>query len=177
MNALMISFKKWLETSSRKQKYTAALFAVGLISTFGLLLMKGSPESMDDPLRSSPFYFMGVFAKLAVVLLLILACSVVLRRWSQPGSKRGKNRQMQVMETVRLSSKQALHIVSVGDRHLLVGATDQNVSLLTAVELDIDLTEAPMKIPAVRTDFASLLQAKNFQSLTETPRQVLERLR
>jgi flagellar biosynthetic protein FliO len=177
MNALMISFKQWLQTSSRKQKVTATLFAFSLLSTFGLILLKGSSQTMDDPLQSSPFYFVGVFAKLAVVLLLILAFSVVLRRWSQPGSRMGKNRKMQVMETVRLSPKQALHIVSVGDRHLLIGATDQNVSLLTAVELDKDPMEAPMEIPAAGIDFASLLQVKSFQTLTETPRQVLERLR
>ncbi len=138
MNALMISFKKWLQTSSQKQKYTVALFAFGLLSTIGLMLMTGSSGTLDDPLQASPFYFIGVFAKLAVVLLLILGMLSVFRRWSAPGAKGRKNRQMQVIETVRLSPKQALHIVSVGDRQLLIGATDQNVSLLTAVELDLN---------------------------------------
>jgi flagellar protein FliO/FliZ len=169
MDALMISFKKWFQTSSQKQKYTAALFAFSLLSTFGLILVKGSSGKMDDPLQASPFYFIGVFAKLAVVLLLILACSAIFRRWSVPGSKGRKNRQMQVVETVRLSSKQALHIVSVGDRQLLIGATDQNVSLLTAVELDLNPLAAPIDSPAVRTDFASLLQSINFRSPAETP--------
>ncbi len=41
MNALMISFKKWLQTSSQKQKYTAALLAFGLLSTIALMLMNG----------------------------------------------------------------------------------------------------------------------------------------
>jgi len=168
MNALMISFKKWLETSSQKQKYTAALFAFSLLSTIGLLIVKSSSGSMGDPLQASPFYFIGVFVKLAVVLLLILACSAIFRRWSVPGSKVRKNQQMQVVETVRLSQKQALHIVSVGDRQLLIGATDQNVSLLTTVELDLNPIEGPIDSPAVRTDFASLLQSFNFRSPAAT---------
>lgn len=168
MNALKISFKTWLHTSSQKQKYTTALFAFSLLSTIGLLSVKSSSGTMDDPLQASPFYFVGVFAKLAVVLLLILACSAIFRRWSVPGAKGRKNRQMQVVETVRLSQKQALHIVSVGDRQLLIGATDQNVSLLTAVEWDLNPIDAPIDAPAIRTDFASLFQSLNFRSPAET---------
>jgi flagellar biosynthetic protein FliO len=168
MNTLIIPVKKWLETSSQKQKYTVALFAFGILSTFGLMLMKGSSGTMDDPLQTSPFYFIGVFAKLAVVLLLILACSVFIRRWSQPGLKGRKKQQMQVIETVRLSPKQAIHIVTVGDRQLLIGATDQNVSLLTAVDLDLKPVDAPIAVPEAKTDFGSLLQAFNFRSTAET---------
>lgn len=168
MNALMISFKKWLQTSSQKQKYTAALFAFGLLSTIGLMLMTGSSGTMDDPLQTSPLYFIGVFAKLAVVLLLILACSAMFRRWSVPGSKGRKKSQMQVVETVRLSPKQTLHIVSIGDRQLLIGATDQNVSLLTAVDVDLRPMEEPIDAPALRTDFGSLLQSFNFRTPAET---------
>ena len=169
MNTLMISFKKWLETSSQKQKYTAALFALGLVFTLSLLLMKGSTGAMDDPLQASPFYFIGVFAKLGVVLLLVLACSAVFRRWSLPGSKGRKKQQMQVIETVRLSPKQAIHLVTVGDQQLLIGATDQNVALLTSVELDLTPVAAKSEPPMVKTDFGSLLQAINFRSTVETP--------
>jgi len=168
MNALKISFGKWLQTSSQKQKYTAALFAFSLLSTTGLMFVKGSSGTMDDPLQTSPFYFIGVFAKLAVVLLLILACSAVFGRWSVPGLKSRKNRQMQIVETVRLSPKQALHIVLVGERQLLIGATDQNVSFLTAVELDLNPVVEPIDSPALKTDFASLIQSFNFRSPAET---------
>jgi flagellar biosynthetic protein FliO len=168
MNSLTTSFKKWLRTSSQKQKYTAALFALGLISTIGLMLINGSSGTMDEPLQASPFYFIGVFAKLAVVLLLILACSAIFRHGPVPGVKRRKNGQMQVIETVRLSPKQALHIVAVGDRQLLIAATDQNVSLLTAVELAPSPADVPIATPAINTDFVSLLQSFSFRSPGET---------
>jgi len=71
---------------------------------------------------------------------------------------------MQVIETVRLSPKQALHLVTVGDRQLLIGATDQNVSLLTPVELDLTPLEVHAQPPVVKADFASLLQSINFRS-------------
>ncbi len=176
MNALVLSFKKWLASSSQKQKRTAALFAFSLLSIIGLILMNGASTTNDDPLQSSPFYFVGVFAKLVVVLLLILACSAIFRRWFQPGASRKKGQQMQVIETVRLSSRQALHIVSVGDRQLLIGATDQNVSLLTAVEVNLPLVETTKASLPVKTDFSSLLQSLNFHAPVESSQQTLERL-
>ena len=169
MNTLMNSFKKWFETSSQKQKYTAALLGLSLLSTIGLLMLKGSSNAMDDPLRSSPFYFLGVFAKLGVVLLLILACSVLFKRWAQPGGQGGKKRQMQVIETVRLSPKQAIHLVMIGDHQLLIGATDQNVSLLTSVEVDLTPIKTLTETSTIRTDFGSLLQAADFRSPVGTP--------
>jgi flagellar biosynthetic protein FliO len=164
MNALTVSIKQWLETSSQKQKLMAALFAFSLVATVGLVIMKGSSGASDDPLQSSPLYFVGVFAKLVIVLLLILACSAIFRRWSQPVTSGRKLRQMQLIETVRLSPKQALHLVSIGDQQLLIGATDQNVSLITPVELSLDPLEEDVTHPAIRTDFASLLQTINFRS-------------
>jgi flagellar biosynthetic protein FliO len=91
----------------------------------------------------------------------------VFRRWSLPGSKREKKHQMQVVETVRLSPKQAIHLVTVGDRQLLIGATDQNVSLLTSVELYLTAPEAQIQQPMVKTDFSSLFQTINFRSSVE----------
>ncbi len=74
---------------------------------------------------------------------------------------------MQVVETVRLSPKQALHLVMVGDQQLLIGATDQNVALLTSVELYLTPPEAQIQQQSVKTDFASLFQAINLRSPVE----------
>ena len=162
MNNLVVLFKKWLETSSQKQKLTVGLLVFSLLSTIGLFAMQGASGSSADPLESSPFYVVGVFAKLIVVLALIVASSVIFRRWLQPGAR--KNRQVQLLETVRLSPKQALHLVSIGGQHLLVGATDQGISLISQVELSpkTETTETVKAQPA--KDFASLLQGFSLTS-------------
>lgn len=164
MNKLVTLFKNWLETSSPKQKLTVALLVFGVLSTVGLMVMTGASGTGSDTLASTPFYFVGVFAKLIVVLLLIVASSIIFRRWLQPGMTGKKARQVQLLETVRLSPKQAIHLVSIGGQQLLVGATDQNISLLTQVELDLPSAESEPTNPQPSTDFASLLQGFNFRS-------------
>ena len=160
MNRLILLFKNWLETSTQKQKLTAALLVFSILSTMGLMVMKTASASTADPLESGPLYFVSVFAKLIVVLLLIFVCSVTFRRWLQPGFSGKKTRQLQLLETMRLSPKQALHLIAVGDQQLLVGATDQGISLVTRVEPSLDLTSTePVAQP--RTDFSSVLQAFN----------------
>ncbi len=164
MNNLITLFKKWLETSSQKQKLTVALLVFSVLSTLGLFVIKGASGGTSDPLESTPFYFVGVFVKLIVVLLLIVASSVIFRRWMQPGSDGKKIRQVQLLETVRLSPKQALHLVSIGDQQLLVGATDQGISLLTQLELNLNASEVKSTKSQPGTDFGSLLQTFNFRS-------------
>jgi flagellar biosynthetic protein FliO len=164
MNNLLLWFKKWLESSSKKQKQNAALYAFGALSTFVLFVLRGASSSTSDTLESTPLYFAGVFLKLIVVLLLIVASAVIFRRWSQNGLTGKKTRQVKLLETVRLSPKQALHLVSVGDQHLLVGATDQGISLLTQVEVDLNVVETELPKAQPGTDFTLLLQTLNLHS-------------
>ena len=159
MNKLVALCRKWLETSSRKQKWTAALFAFSILSTLGLLMMNGETAAGGNSLESTPYYFFSVFAKLIIVLLLIVGSSILFRRYLQPGASGRKTRQVQVVESVRLSPKQAVHLISVGGRQLLIGATDQNISLITAVEPSAP--EAEPERPTASVDFASLLQGIN----------------
>lgn len=161
MNDLLASIKHWFESSSRKQKWTAGLTVLGLLCTVALLFMNGSTETTRDPLGSTPLYFAGALIKLLVVLLLIVVSAILARRWFQP-SLHGKSvRQMRLVESVRLSPKQALHLVSVGDQQLLIGATDQNVTLITHVETSLDTAPAETTELQPASDFGSLLQSFN----------------
>lgn len=76
---------------------------------------------------------LGLVLKLGAVIALIYCSLLALRRWQMgvPGRMR---RRLAVMETVRLSPRQAIHLVRAGDRWLLLGATDQAVALLSEVE-------------------------------------------
>lgn len=165
---VMILIKKWLESANQKQKWTVALLAFSVFSTVALFAMNGSSTTTTDPLGSTPLYFLGVLVKLVGVLLLIVLSSILFRRWFQPGLNGKSTRQLRLLETVRLSPKQALHLVSIGDQQLLIGATDQNVSLITQVEPSMMATELASVETHPAPDFGSLLQVFNIQSSTES---------
>lgn len=164
MNHLLTLFKKWLDTSSKKQKWTAVLTVVGLLCTVALLSTNGVQKTTSDPLVSTPLYFVGAFVKMIVVLLLIVLSAVFARRWLQPGLHGKTIRQMRLMESVRLSPKQALHLVSVGDQQFLIGATDQSVTLISPVEVNFEPTSGEATNPQPGLDFSFLLQSFNTNS-------------
>lgn len=168
MNTVTL-IKKWFETASQKQKLTAALLVFSLVSTVVLFVVNGSSKTATDPLSSTPFYFVGVFVKLIGVLLLIVASSIIFRRWFQPGFNGKTTRQLRLLETVRLSPKQSLHLISIGEQQLLIGATDQSVSLITHVEQSPVTTEIDTVRAEPASDFSSLLQVLN-QPSTEPSR-------
>lgn len=164
MTRLVSLVKNWLETSSQKQKLTVALLVLGVLSTLGLMVMTNTSGTANDPTESTPFYVVGVFVKLGIVLLLIVGSSMIFRRYVQPGMSGKKTRQVQLLETVRLSPKQAVHLISVGGQQLLVGATDQNISLITHVDADVAAQETEALPAPSGTDFASVLQGLNLRS-------------
>lgn len=167
MPGIMTFIRKWLETSSKKQKLIVALLIIGFLFTGVLLSLGGASQTTNDPLGSTPFYYVSAFVKLIGVLLLIVGSSVLFRRWLQLGPNGKINRQMRLLETVRLSPKQALHLIVIGDQKLLIGATDQNVSLIAAVEYN----EAPVPTAQDQTqqglDFGTVLQSFNFNLPSE----------
>jgi len=132
MTRLLSTLRQWFEGLSGRQKVFAALLSFSLVAT--LVLLAGDASVSSDPLDATPFYFFSAFIKLIVVLLLIVGAATAFRRWIQPGTGIHSNRQMRLVETIRLSPRQALHIVTVGGQTLLIGATDQNVSLISTIE-------------------------------------------
>jgi flagellar biosynthetic protein FliO len=151
--------KKWLKTSTPRQKLTAGLLIFSLLATGALFALSSASETASDPLGSTPLYFAGVFIKLLGVLLLIVGSAVLFRRWTQFGPTGKTARQLRLLETVRLSPKQALHLVMIGDQQLLIGATDQSIALITHVEASKIPT--PVDTPATQPalDFSLVLQS------------------
>jgi len=156
--------KKWFVTSTPRQRLSAALLVFSLVATGALFALGGSSGTSGDPLGSTPAYFFGVFVKLVGVLLLIVACAVIFRRWSIISPTGGRVRHLHLIETVRLSPKQSLHLVSVGDQQLLIGATDQTIALIAPVESSLEIKPAEASRPQSTLNFASVLQTFNLQS-------------
>ena len=159
MNSITAYIRKWLETSTQKQKVIAAMAAVGVLASAVLFSLTNSANVSSDPLSTTPFYYMSAFVKLMVVLLLIVGSSIVARRWFQPGLNGKSARQMQLVETVRLSPKQTLHLVRIGDQQMVIGATDQNISLLASFDGEADSVPVSGLQPQPVSDFGSVLRS------------------
>jgi flagellar biosynthetic protein FliO len=103
----------------------------------------------------------NILLKLAVVVALIYGCAYLLRRWR--GILPSKvDKQLTIIETTHLSPRQALHLMQVGDRVVLIGATDQSITLLTEVELlkDESATTALADVSgSSQSSFSDLIQS------------------
>lgn len=76
----------------------------------------------------------GLFAKLGVVLAAIYATAwgaKRFRQWTQPALTDGQT--IRVLETAYLAPQRALHLIEVRGHSFLIGASDQNMALITAL--------------------------------------------
>lgn len=93
-----------------------------------------------------------VVIKLGLVLALVYAAMLSLR-WL----KKGKHQHLtggatiNVLETTGLAPGRSLHLVVVGDKTLLLGATDTHISLLA------ELPDAAVPLPEETTEFAQVI--------------------
>jgi len=153
----------WWSEASPKKRWTAIGLTVGVVCTALFLLITGSPsgnttaavntaERMDNPL-----YYVGVAAKTIGVLLLIIGGAVILKRLQskQKANRAGKN--LELVDSIRITPKQAIHLVRAGDQCFLVGATDQCLNLISRVNLDSPKTEEVIPQPQEKVTFDSIL--------------------
>ncbi len=83
---------------------------------------------------------LDVLLKLGIIVLLIYTGSNLLNKWRSSSARRS-NRKMVILETTRLSTRQHIHLVQVGDQVLLIGATDQTVTCLAEIDGETLLPE------------------------------------
>jgi len=122
-----MGWPRWAQTVS-------LIGVMGLVAVAWFWTSGGNGTSQEtDPLGDPSLLMASVFLKLAVVVILMIAGAWILRR-VQGGSWKAVDRQVKVLETTHLTPRRAIHLIRVGDRKLLIGATDQTISLLT--ELD-----------------------------------------
>lgn len=134
---------EWLEKILKRFKPDKLpQWAWGLILLSGAILAmlilqqvtgRQSDASTDLPALGSASVIFDIVIKLIIVLGLIFVSLYLLRIWRAklPGSS---DRKIEVLESRQLNAKQALHLIRIADRTLLIGATDQ--SLATLISLD-----------------------------------------
>lgn len=173
MMAMMDWFRTRWQKWTRRQKGTAVLAGVSVLMTGLFFLTDGPASGADQPLDGGGLFYLGVFLKLVAVLLLFVGGAVILRRWQSGKRGGGLTRQLRVVESVRLSPRQALHLVEVGNRRLLIGATDQTIAFLSMVENAED--SACPEEASTTLDFGSLLYAFQHEGALSTPEQPVSR--
>jgi flagellar biosynthetic protein FliO len=134
-NVLEQKLYKTLPFLKRLPKWAWGIILLGVMLAATLFTdATNGPESSVAPSTSIETLgtAIGVILKLGIVLALIYGSLLLLRRWRFL-SGNAKIRQLQVLETTRLTQKQALHLVRVGERVILIGATDQNLTLLSEI--------------------------------------------
>ena len=165
----LLDVQAWQKRLSRLPRWAwAVIFMLSL--GIGIFLMDPTSQpsqstlpnmgnSTTDPLLNSTGLALGVFFKLGLVVVLIIVAAVMVRRW-QGGGFHGAARQVTLRETLHLSPRRAIHLVQVGEQTFLIGATDQAVTLISAVQPES--TTVPVKPTFLETlSTASLTDTKN----------------
>ncbi|MGQ9552824.1 MAG: flagellar biosynthetic protein FliO [Anaerolineae bacterium] len=80
--------------------------------------------------------------KLGLVVGLAYGALWVLRRFVAVQAT-GNGQQMQILETVSLGSNRSLHLLRIGSKALLIGATSQEMRALADVSQDVILPDEP----------------------------------
>jgi flagellar biosynthetic protein FliO len=134
------TLNRWLQKYKNLPTWGKILVWVGLLGFVALgLAISATPgpsnAAAGDPFNNPTSLALDVFFKMGIVVVFIVGAALLLRRW-QGGGWKGVERQVKVVETIHLTPRRAIHLIQVGDRQLLIGATDQAVTLLSEVDDD-----------------------------------------
>jgi flagellar protein FliO/FliZ len=130
--------------------------------------LSGTPApSADD----APDWQVGLtlVVQLGIVLGLIYATAWGLKTLRRRTTTLNAHNSLQLMETVALTPHRTLHVVSVGDRLLILGATDHQINLIT--EMDTPeagaMTRANARPWADATPAPTVQAGSSFESLLQ----------
>lgn len=107
----------------------------------GLLFLIGTALGSESAAsRDSTAYLLGRTLLALTVILGVLYLSVQgLKRWKGIFS-RASTHQMTIQETLSLGPRRALHLVRIGERQYLIGATEHQITLISVLPPDTILS-------------------------------------
>jgi flagellar biogenesis protein FliO len=162
MLAWLTKAQLFLRSSGSRMRWIYGVGALLFLLLLIYLIPSGSEAISEEKVSSSemslPGLVLDVLLKLGIILILIYLSFYALRNW-KPGIRSRLKSQLQILESKRLSARQSLHILRVGDSTYLIGATDHTVSLLSEIELP-SLETLDDGREAVSESFSSLLQQR-----------------
>jgi len=98
-----------------------------------------------DPKKASGGGMTRIFISLGVLAAALLAAIFGLKRIGNRGAEKNKNTRIKVLTQHALGPKKSLAIVQVAGESILIGVTDQNISMLKSLALIDD--EFPEEMP------------------------------
>jgi flagellar biosynthetic protein FliO len=114
--------------------YFLALLALGAGVWLTTGLQKANPGADQTQAAVSDMTgsMVGAFFKLVFVLGLVFLTFTTLKWWQtkRPGQLK---KRLSVIETVTLNPRRAIHLIKVGSKEFLVGATDHSMNLISEV--------------------------------------------
>jgi flagellar biosynthetic protein FliO len=161
--------KEWLDSllsRLREQKgMTTWIWIVVLFVILGIGTLMGTPfgrpENSDQtimPVFGSTGQLISIFLKWMAVIGLMYVAFIFLKRW-MPGQTNQQLKQLAIIERLALSQRQAILLVRVGNRKVLLGATDQSISMITELK-EGDETALEVKASEDAGGFNALLMKK-----------------
>jgi flagellar biosynthetic protein FliO len=154
------NLQKWLKKLKTLPKWLWGLITLGLAGGIFFLIVDALSTPVSTPAEiplnpgdpgSTAALFLSVFLKLGLVIVLMLVGFYLLRRWKGPQFS-GQSKQMTVLETLRLTPRQTVYLVKVGDRNVMIGATDQSISYLTELEPVSEEQKSTQSFPKILND-------------------------
>ena len=97
------------------------------------LTLKQTDSDSGDP---SDFNSGKEFIKmlLSVLLVIVLAIGVLyLSKKVLPKISKSSGRNIHVVETVHLAPRRSVHLIEIGDRQILIGSTNENITKLADI--------------------------------------------
>jgi flagellar biosynthetic protein FliO len=120
----------------KNPKWVWGLAILLTIVIIALVVKPGQDASnrnlLTDPAVNTTSLAVDVFLKFGIVIAVIYLGFYLLRNWQlhRPGAVK---KQLGVLETLYLNPRRSIYLVQAGSRKLVIGATDQSVSLLTEI--------------------------------------------
>jgi flagellar biogenesis protein FliO len=123
--------------------YLLFFIAVGAILFFAWMGSSGEKQtSSQSPTGLEGFTYtdptgtlVGAFFKLVLVFALIFLTFAGFRWWQlkKPGITQ---KRLKVLETIRMTPRQSIHLIKVDSHEFLVGATDHSMNLISSIPTD-----------------------------------------
>jgi flagellar protein FliO/FliZ len=111
-------------------------------------------DAKEKAAKSQSNTVQRVLLSLGVLLVLLTATTLVLKRWSKSSQNRGQNTKIKILTQHHLGPKKSVAILQVAGESLLVGITDHSITMLKTLSLlDEEIPEeTPRDFDAAMSD-------------------------
>jgi flagellar biogenesis protein FliO len=154
----------WSKMMDQLKKHKVVPWFVGIVlllfvSLIVILTRGGTMGVQAPPTDSGPTdslrVILDVIVKFGVVLFLIYVIYQIINKFRKQTTGE-KSNQLTVLESVKLSPQQSLHMVKAHNHIILIGATDHTLTKLSDLDLPLEMVQMYQKTEETQ-DFSVVL--------------------